>query len=113
VGRQDFWRLRDLFKSTDCVCVPSRNEPFGIVILEAWSASKPVVATINGGPNEFVWHDVNGFKIQDNPQSIAWGIEGVFRDFDHARWMGQNGRRTVETSFSWDSIADKTLNAYS
>ena len=33
-------RLRSLFKSCDAVCVPSRNEPFGIVILEAWSAHK-------------------------------------------------------------------------
>jgi len=112
VGKQDPSALRDLFKSTDCVCVPSRNEPFGIVILEAWSAGKPVVATTNGGPNEIVWHDVNGLKIQDNPQSIAWGIGTLFGDFDHARWMGQNGRVTVETAFSWDVIADETLHVY-
>jgi glycosyltransferase involved in cell wall biosynthesis len=42
--------LRSLMKSCDAVCVPSRNEPFGIVILEAWSASKPVIATVIGGP---------------------------------------------------------------
>ena len=113
VGKQTSWRLRDLFKSTDCVCVPSRNEPFGIVILEAWSAGKPVVATINGGPNEIIWHDVNGLKIQDNPESIAWGIGTIFKDFDHARWMGQNGRMTVETAFSWDIIADETILSYS
>jgi glycosyltransferase involved in cell wall biosynthesis len=112
LGKQNFWRLRDLFKSTDCVCVPSRNEPFGIVILEAWSAGKPVVATINGGPNEIIWHDVNGLKIQDNPESIAWGIGTIFKDFDHARWMGSKGRLTVETSFSWDVIADETLAVY-
>ena len=112
LGKQNPWALKDLFKSTDCVCVPSRNEPFGIVILEAWSAGKPVVVTINGGPNEIVWHDVNGLKIQDNPQSIAWGIGTIFEDFDHARWMGHNGRMTVETAFSWDVIADETLHAY-
>jgi glycosyltransferase involved in cell wall biosynthesis len=112
LGKQNSWALRDLFKSTDCVCVPSRNEPFGIVILEAWSAGKPVVATVNGGPNEIIWHDVNGFKIQDNPDSIAWGIGELFKDFDHARWMGQNGRMTVETAFSWDVIADETLHVY-
>ena len=67
-------QLIDLYKSCDCVCVPSRNEPFGIVVLEAWAAGKPVVATVNGGPSEFVWHDVNGFKINPNPDSIAWGI---------------------------------------
>ncbi len=113
LGKQSSWRLKDLFKSTDCVCVPSRNEPFGIVILEAWSAGKPVVATTNGGPNEIIWHDVNGLKIQDNPESIAWGIGTLFKDFDHARWMGHNGRMTVETSFSWDVIANETLHVYS
>jgi len=113
LGKQNPQVLRDLFKSTDCVCVPSRNEPFGIVILEAWSAGKPVVATVNGGPNEIVWHDVNGLKIQDNPQSIAWGVGTVFQDFDHARWMGHNGRMTVESAFSWDVIADETLAVYS
>jgi glycosyltransferase involved in cell wall biosynthesis len=112
LGKQSSWALKDLFKSTDCVCVPSRNEPFGIVILEAWSAGKPVVATVNGGPNEIVWHNVNGLKIQDNPQSIAWGIGTIFEDFDHARWIGHNGRMTVETAFSWDVIADETINAY-
>jgi len=112
VGMQSPWVLKNLFKSTDCVCVPSRNEPFGIVILEAWSAGKPVVATVNGGPNEIVWHDVNGLKIKDNPQSIAWGLGTMFEDFDHARWMGQNGRMTVETAFSWDVIADETLAVY-
>ena len=38
VGYQTGQPLIDLFKSSDVVCVPSRNEPFGIVILEAWSA---------------------------------------------------------------------------
>ncbi|MEI7998556.1 MAG: glycosyltransferase family 4 protein [Candidatus Omnitrophota bacterium] len=112
LGKQTPLQLRDLFKATDCVCVPSRNEPFGIVILEAWSAGKPVVATTNGGPNEIVWHDVNGLKIQDNPESIAWGIGTLFQDFDHARWMGYNGRLTVETAFSWDVIAEETLHIY-
>ena len=42
--------LVGLFKSADLIVVPSRNEPFGIVILEAWSASKAVVATRTGGP---------------------------------------------------------------
>lgn len=105
-------RLIDLFKSCDCVCVPSRNEPFGIVVLEAWAAGKPVVATVNGGPSEFVWHDVNGYKISPTPDSIAWGIGTLFNDFEHGRWMGANGRKAVETTFSWDAIAGHTYGVY-
>jgi glycogen synthase len=113
LGYHNGQTLTDLYKASDCVCVPSRNEPFGIVILEAWSAGKPVIATINGGPSEIVWHDVNGYKIYANPESISWGIGTLFKDFEHARWMGRNGRVAVESVFSWDVIADEVLAVYS
>lgn len=112
VGHQGGEQLKNLFKATDCVCVPSRNEPFGIVILEAWSAGKPVVASVNGGPSEIVWHDVTGYKIYPHPDSVAWGVGTLFTDFEHGRWMGRNGRTAAETVFSWDTIADETLTAY-
>jgi len=101
-----------LFKMADAVCLPSRNEPFGIVVLEAWSAGKPVIATQNGGPNEYVQHEVNGLKIYPMADSVAWGIRRTFSDFDRARWMGHNGRKTVEERFAWDTIADQTLSVY-
>lgn len=112
LGYHNGWRLADLYKAADVVCVPSRNEPFGIVILEAWSAGKPVVASANGGPGEIVWHQVNGLKIYPHPDSVAWGIGTLFADFDHARWMGRNGRIAVETAFSWDVIAEQVLHVY-
>ncbi len=112
LGHQNGWRLVDLFKACDCVCVPSRNEPFGIVVLEAWSAGKPVVASSYGGPSEIVWHEVNGLKVYPNHDSVAWGIGTLFSDFEHARWMGRNGRVAVETVFSWDIIADEVLTVY-
>jgi len=42
--------------------MPSRNEPFGISALEGWAAGKPVVASQNGGPSEFICtrHRVKG-----------------------------------------------------
>ena len=112
LGYKSGQELIDIFKASDVVCVPSRNEPFGVVILEAWSAGKPVVASRNGGPAEFVWHEVNGFKVYDNPDSIAWGIGSLFADFDWARQIGKNGRKTAEEAFSWDSIADQMLEVY-
>ena len=56
LGYRNGDELIRLFKLADAICVPSRNEPFGIVVLEAWSANKPVIVTQNGGPNEYVWH---------------------------------------------------------
>ncbi len=104
--------LINLFKACDVVAVPSRNEPFGIVILEGWSAHKPVVSTKRGGPAEFVWHEINGLHVDDTPESVAWGLETLIADHDRCRWMGRNGRATVDAAFGWDSIAEQTEMVY-
>ena len=105
-------RLVDLFKSTDLLCVPSRNEPFGVVVLEAWAAGKPVVATHNGGPRHFVEHGTDGLLVYDNPSSVCWGVSSVFGNFGHARWMGERGRVKAAYGFSWDAIAAQTEAVY-
>jgi glycosyltransferase involved in cell wall biosynthesis len=104
--------LSDLFKACDVVAVPSRNEPFGIVILEGWSAHKPVVSTRRGGPAEFVWHGVNGLQVEDTPDSVAWGLGTLLADHGRCRWMGRNGRAAVDAAFSWDNIAEQTEAVY-
>jgi glycosyltransferase involved in cell wall biosynthesis len=104
--------LHDLFKSCDIVAVPSRNEPFGIVILEGWSASKPVVTTRRGGPAEFVWHEINGLQVDDTPDSVAWGLGTLLADHGRCCWMGRNGRAAVDAVFSWDNIAAQTEEVY-
>src|ERR1019366_4056466 len=97
----------DLFKACDVVCVSSRNEPFGIIVLEDWAASKPVVASQIGGPGEFVWHNVNGLKIYPTVESVGWGLGTLFTNWEWARWMGHNGRVAAETAFTWDKIAEQ------
>jgi glycosyltransferase involved in cell wall biosynthesis len=104
--------LWDVFKLCDIVAVPSRNEPFGIVILEGWSAHKPVVCTKRGGPVEFVWHEVNGLQVDDTPDSMAWGLGTLLADHERCRWMGRNGRAAVDVAFSWDNIAGQTEELY-
>lgn len=112
LGYRNGGELPEIYKACDAVCLPSRNEPFGIAALEGWAAGKPVVASQNGGPGEFIWHNVNGLKIYPTVESIGWGLGTLFSNFDWARWMGSNGRRAAEASFNWDSIAGKTEECY-
>ncbi|MHC4883484.1 MAG: glycosyltransferase family 4 protein [Planctomycetota bacterium] len=102
----------DLMRACDMVALPSRNEPFGIVALEAWAAGKPVVATTAGGPNEFIWHDVNGFLVDANPGGLAHGIGSLLANHEHARWLGENGRRACEEEYNWDKVAAYTEGVY-
>lgn len=101
-----------ILKASDCVVIPSRNEPFGIVALEAWACEKPIIVTDGIGTSEIVEHEVNGLKVFHTPESIAWGIEYLFSDFEKARKMGKEGRKAVEKKFNWDQIAQRTLNTY-
>lgn len=112
LGTMPRWQYIDLMRACDIVAVPSRNEPFGIVVLEAWAAGKPVVATTSGGPREFVWHDVNGFLVDANPGGMAHGIGSLLADHDHCRALGANGRRAVEEKFNWDNVAAYTEGVY-
>ena len=112
LGYRNGTELVDLYKACEAVCMPSRNEPFGITALEAWSAGKPVVASQVGGPGEFIWHTVTGLKIHPTVDSVGWGIGTLFTNFEWARWMGANGRRAAESVFSWDPVAEQTERCY-
>lgn len=104
--------LVDLYKATDLVAIPSRNEPFGIVCLEAWASSKPIVVTKACGPRDFVWHDNDGFLVDVNPTGIAWGITAAFSNFKHMKYMGERGRVKAAFQFSWNRIASDTEEVY-
>jgi len=104
--------LTSIYHEADIVAVPSRNEPFGIVVLESWSAGKPVVVTQIGGPAEYVEHEVTGLKIYPNPDSIAWGVNSMLHDDHRAARMARNGQRLVHERFTWDRIALLTAAAY-
>lgn len=112
LGHRNGGELVGLFKSADLICVPSRNEPFGIVILEAWSATKPVVATRIGGPSEFVDHERTGLTVDADAQPIRLGVSRLIADRVGAARMGLNGRQEVEARFSWDHAARETELIY-
>jgi len=104
--------LKSLLKSCDAVVVPSRNEPFGIVVLEGWAAGKPVVATTCGGPRDFVKPDKDGYLVDPNPGSIAWGCCKICENFDHARWMGARAQKKAVDEFNWSFIGRQTESIY-
>jgi glycosyltransferase involved in cell wall biosynthesis len=102
-----------LFKACDIVCVPSRNEPFGIITLEAWACGKPVVACDIGGPSEIIDNFRTGIKVSHHPQSIAWGIKYLLGDRS-----GESIRkleplcRGEAKKYDWCELAKQYLKSY-
>jgi len=102
-----------LLNACDLVVIPSRNEPFGLVLLEAWSAEKGVVASNVGGLSENIDTFVNGLKVEPDPGSLAWGINTVLDEPQQAAALGKKGRKKVERVFMWGPIGRKITETYS
>jgi len=106
------------YAASDSCVFPSVYEPFGIVSLEAMSMAKPVVVgargvvgfreqVINSGPDQNGIH-VNGESAAD----IAWGVKEVLKDPEKAKQWGKNGRQRVLRYFTWNQVAEQTLQIY-
>jgi glycosyltransferase involved in cell wall biosynthesis len=99
----------ELINACDLMCVPSRNEPFGVVVLEAWDACKPVVAT---DAISIVKNFEDGLLAYVQPESIAWCINRLLRDPEEMKRLAAAGCSRVEAEFNWDQIARRTEDVY-
>jgi glycogen(starch) synthase len=106
------------YAACDIAAFPSLYEPFGIVALEAMSMEKPVVVGASGisGMREIVIADGSeqcGYHVNpSDPVDIAWGVVSCLQDQNRKQQMGKNGRKRVLAEFTWDAIAEKTLQTY-
>ena len=99
----------ELVNACDLMCVPSRNEPFGVVVLEAWDACKPVVAT---EAVSIINNFEDGLVAYVQPESIAWCINRLLANPEEMVKLARAGCNRIETEFSWDHIAEKTEQVY-
>jgi starch synthase len=118
--------IQVLTHSTVFVC-PSVYEPMGIVNLEAMACETAVVATATGGIPEVVVDGVTGLLVPllQAPDGtgtpldpdrfvadLAAALDTVLADPARAAAMGKAGRQRAVDHFSWDAIAQRTLEVY-
>lgn len=101
-----------LLNACDLVAIPSRNEPFGLVLTEAWSAERCVVATDVGGLAENIDNFKNGIKVPVRLDSIAWGVCHLIDDPAYMQKLGRAGRRKVMDTFRWSVVTERMLGVY-
>ncbi len=100
LGWKDRAEVGDLLRQCDLFVLPSRSEPFGIVIIEAMACGKPVVASAVGGIPEIIQQGENGILVEpDDPAALADAIIRVLEDEGLRSRIGRNGVETVRKSF--------------
>lgn len=111
LGHKEGKELHELFQASDMVVIPSRKVSTSYQILAAWSSEKPVVATYEGSFG-LINHENDGIMVQDNPDSIRWGIEKIVSDWEYGHLIAKNGWRRIKDTFSWSAVAGKVEKVY-
>ena len=104
-------RLAEEYVSADIFCLPSVQEGFGIVFLEAMAAGLPVVACRAAAIPEVVEDGVTGLLASPrDPAGLARALEALAVDPERARAMGEAGRRVVP-AYVPERVAARFLEA--
>jgi glycosyltransferase involved in cell wall biosynthesis len=109
-ARRDVPRILPLL---DLFVLPSLYEGFGIAILEAMAAGKPVVATAVGGIPEFVVSGETGLLVEPgHVAALAEAIGSLLHDSDRATRMGMRGRARVLAKFQMSTVVRRHEQVY-
>ena len=91
--------------------MPSEQEGFGIVFLEANAFGKPVIGGDVMGVPEAITDSETGLLVDPHDvHAIADAVIRLLQNPDEARRLGENGRRRVESEFTWRVSAQKFLD---
>ena len=108
-GRVRFlgWRgdVPALLAAADFLVCPSRHEPLGNVVIEAWAAGVPVVAAASVGPRELIADGSNGILVPiDDARSLAAAMARLAADPALRARLARAGRAAYEAAFTEERI---------
>jgi glycosyltransferase involved in cell wall biosynthesis len=112
LGKVDLQTNTNVIAAATLLCVPSTQESFGGVYLEAWSLSKPVIGCNIPAVAEIITNGVNGYLVSQSPEQIGDRICYLLLNPMQAKTMGQAGQHKVKIRYTWNKLAELTEQAY-
>jgi len=111
--RPDDPMLPAAYHAAEVFCLPSLHEPFGIVILEAWAAGRPVVASRVGGIPSFTQDGEDVIQAQPGDTAdLAARLIQVMGDPRFAGRLAAAGQAKARRDYAWSAIAARLVDIY-
>ena len=105
--------VADVLRLSDLLVLPSIEEPFGRVVIEAMSVGLPVVATASGGVPEIVVEGETGLLVPPGePGPLAEAIAALLSEPARARALGAAGHRRAREHFDVRRVARQVQAIY-
>lgn len=102
------------YTGIDIFCLPSLHEPFGIVLLEAFTYGTPVIATDSEGPRDIIKAGEDALIVEmGSAEQLANAIETLIKDPQKADKLAANAFAKVKTQYSLEVVGAKIEQALS
>ncbi len=102
-----------LYAAADLVVCPSRIEPLGNVVLEAWARHRPIVAAAAQGPEELIRDGENGLLVPvDDADALAAAINWVLANPETAQTLVRTAHNDYMSEFSEPVVARRYLEFF-
>lgn len=113
MGQIPHQKLPIYYSMAEVFAFPSLYEAMGKVIVEAMACETPIVASSVGGIVEIVENGRNGFLVKPKDvKGLSEAILTLLHDKNLANKLAQEGRRTVESKFTWKNTIEQISKAY-
>lgn len=115
LGRVNHTEVPNILSSFDIFVALSRldSESFGVAIIEAGAAKRPVVVSDVAGLKEVVVPQKTGLVVpKDNPQAASEAIEKLILNYSLRYNLGINGYHHVSQLYNWDCNVENMINIY-
>jgi len=93
-----------------CYVHATRDESFGLSVIEASYCGRPIVAVDEGGVRDTVVDGVTGYRVAATPVAVADGIARVLGAPDGGAGLGEAGRAKIADEFRWSRGAEDLLD---
>jgi glycosyltransferase involved in cell wall biosynthesis len=100
--------LTKIIDNCNVLVLPSIQESFGLVIIEAWARKKPIICTNIPTLKELVKKSNGGLLSKINNQNdLTKNLQFILRNPKKAQLMGQNGYKYVKNNYTWKKVGEK------
>jgi glycosyltransferase involved in cell wall biosynthesis len=105
--------LPTIYAEADVFCLPSIEEGFPLVNLQALASGCPVITTEAAGAADIIQDGINGLTIGNNSiEQLTEALEKLIDDAALRRQISAAATASVQNGFSWDQYVSRAMSAY-
>lgn len=113
IGRKSHQEVMSYMSECDVFSLPSWNEAFGVVYIEAMAHGKPIIACKGEGIEDVVTHMKTGMLVKPKDvDSLAEAMDYLLSHPEEAKAMGERACQMVLENYTWEKNAEKTIKVY-